>query len=358
MNETYILDRTKELQDLNNLVTNGVRLINITGEAGIGKTVLTQLFLEKYSASFSVVLQINNMYLIGSADLARKLEALDAEKCIVIIDLDPCDLGEIPWKRIVNTLKHKDNLTIFAVSRIPIEFQDDGCNIAQFKLNQLSRNQVLSYCANTLSIFLEDKHFDDFYKITQGSPLLIQLLTELIISDTKNSIKELVGFHSTEHDYAESYHPNNVPDSLLLFFLNNPENLKQLTQDELESIVASHYENDGYVVQTVGSLWNKRIHIYHSADIAGNAFLYIVDSNSDCVNKDLQFVIINHAFGVILSSSDDNEIYAIGELFDSQNKYWKQDSSFRYPISLETFRTIEALLNNQYDEHIDKEICL
>ena len=350
MNEAYAFDRTEELQYLNSLVTDGVRLINITGEAGIGKTVLMQLFVKKYGSCFISVTFADTCEM-SFIDFFAKLKAAESEKSLIIID--NIDFAKSSWAEIVRTLKPKAGITIFVVSRKRIVIRDDECLFAEFQLKRLSRNQVFAYCCNAFSNFLEKKHFDDFYRITHGSPLFVQLLSRLIIDNRKNGIEKLVGLQPAGFEMGDEYHPERFSESMLQFFSNNPENLKTLTQNELESIVASQYENSGYLVQAVGILKNKDTHIYHAVNKDEKSFMYIVDCDKDSNDKRLKFQVIFEAFGLILSGSENNEIYAIGKLFDEHNRCWKLNDFFAYPISLETFTTIKLLLNNNHIDHAD-----
>lgn len=340
-------------------------IFNISGEHGVGKTVLVALYARrKKREGFTVLTPFDepffyNLPLTSNAlvQWLKDIEYIKKQKNPYLLIIDDLFMSEYIDNAVLDALCYfynniVKNTIILITSLKPQMYSKDINNITLFPLTQI---ETISYIKKVLPN-IDIPLLQNIYNITHGNFVLIQSIINLII-DIGEIPKEII-YHNcivgidgkplTQKSAKNTIITvSEIEDDALTQLSKNPYLFYQLSSYDFERVIAKLFEKKGFSVKLTPQTRDGGKDIF----IAKNdlcSFLFYVECKKYEPTNHVGIDVIQRLYGVVSAEKATGGIIATTSYFTKPAKDYIQEHNITHQISLKDFNDIQQMINELY----------
>ncbi|MDR2570451.1 MAG: restriction endonuclease [Oscillospiraceae bacterium] len=321
--------------------------VQITGSAGIGKTVLAHQYAHSAKNNYKSIIKLS------PHDIGNNM--IIGENSLVIIDDAETIRGEI-WARLRQNLREPFHLIVTSRTQLHDPIPHKTKVIELNSLNQFESMEIIQHFCNDIS--LSPYLFSNFPNEIKGNPFLLTLLAKIVKKNGFDYVENVL--YKNANDL---YLPQNkvkvesfekvkvatasVNNSLLSVILKTPSLMREISPREFERLIADLYRELGFEVELTKQTRDggKDLYVLSRTDIG--SFLYLVECKRYAPNKPVGVEIIRNLYGVMgMSKRKANAgIVVTTSHFTKDAKNEILSSNLEHQIQLQDYDYICSLLD-------------
>lgn len=356
------------------------KIINIYGSPGIGKTTICNFCLEQYFRN-------TNQIIIDPDKYNSLFEYNWKENCIYIFeDCDDINLS----KEIIRNINSSNPYTKFIfISRNRIK-QLEYIGAIEIEVPPFNNDEIFNLFLKRIyyeeghnKIMIRQKIVETLnayngnilqrriMEITNGNPLFINLMIDLIIKNDIKNIDQIIRNGTINFDtYKTIYKPciidqfgkpiekidnstkiivTEINDELLFELSQNPRLLYSLLSYDFERVIARMFEKKGFTVKITPQSRDGGKDIF----IAKNdlcSFLFYVECKKYAPQQHVGIDVIQRLYGVVSAEKATGGIIATTSYFTKPAKNYIKENHIEHQLTLQDYDTISNILQSlQYN---------
>ena len=350
-----IFGRRSELEQLAAILENGHNhVVLIGGYAGMGKTTLVRMYVEKFKERYA------NIYMWHPWDLPEDVRV--PNKSLVIID-EADSLEQIKMKEVEAC--NKASSIIIVGRNVQQRFSGEGYTF--FMVNALNQSDMLFAIKNYRNIRfdLDDQSIEKVVKASQGNPAILGLLLNSAEKLGVDVVHRLI-YENIPIGKYDIVLPNRtietptiinikndvskINDGLMRYIAENPQSMHGLSSREFEEVMAELFKKMGYDVELTKETRDggKDIYIAQKTDIG--KFLFLVECKHYSPDRPVGIDVIRNLYGVLgmEKKKPTGGIIATTSHFARGVEEQIVELNLEHRISLQDFEYISNLLKKTY----------